>query len=76
MAIAPAPFGIRARISSDQGKTWGKEIPLRTDGGTWDLGYTRTVQRPDGKMVTLYYFNNSKDTERYIAATIWSPIHE
>ena len=71
-----APFGIRARISSDQGKTWGKEIPLRTDGGTWDLGYTRTIQRPDGKMVTLYYFNNSKDTERYIAATIWSPIHE
>jgi hypothetical protein len=70
------PFGIRARISSDEGKTWGKEIPLRTDGGTWDLGYTRTVQRPDGKMVTIYYFNDSKDTERYIAATIWSPVHE
>jgi len=46
---------------------------LRKDGGTWDLGYTRTVQRPDGKLVTVYYFNDSKDSERYIAATIWDP---
>ncbi|HZS53792.1 MAG TPA: sialidase family protein [Bryobacteraceae bacterium] len=66
-----APYGIRARMSSDQGRTWSDEIPLRTDGGTWDLGYTRTVQRPDGKLVTIYYFNDHKDTERYIGATIW-----
>jgi hypothetical protein len=65
------PYGIRARLSSDGGKTWSEEIPLRTDGGTWDLGYTRTVQRPDGKLVTVYYFNDRKDTERYIGATIW-----
>ncbi len=65
------PYGIRARLSSDDGKTWGSEIPLRTDGGAWDLGYTRTVQRPDGKLVTVYYFNDRKDTERYIGATIW-----
>ncbi|HEX4748606.1 MAG TPA: sialidase family protein [Bryobacteraceae bacterium] len=65
------PFGIRARLSSDEGQTWSVEIPLRTDGGTWDLGYTRTVQRPDGKLVTVYYFNDHKDTERYIGATIW-----
>lgn len=68
-----APYGIRARLSTDDGKTWGDEIPLRTDGGAWDLGYTRTVQRPDGKMVTVYYFNDRPDGERYIAATIWDP---
>ncbi|HEY3939960.1 MAG TPA: sialidase family protein [Bryobacteraceae bacterium] len=68
-----APYGIRARISNDQGKTWGEDRLLRTDGGTWDLGYTRTVQRPDGKMVTVYYFNDNKKTERYIGATIWDP---
>jgi hypothetical protein len=67
------PYGIRARISADQGKTWTNEIPLRTDGGAWDLGYTRTVQRPDGKMVTVYYFNDRPNNERYIAATIWDP---
>jgi len=68
-----APYGIRAKISRDQGQTWGHEIVLRDDAGTWDLGYPRTVQRADGKIVTVYYFNDHKDEERYIAATIWSP---
>lgn len=65
------PYGIRARISSDQGATWGDEIILRKDAGDRDLGYTRTVVRPDGKLVTVYYYNGSGDSERYIAATIW-----
>jgi len=68
-----APFGIRARLSSDDGATWGDEIMLRDDAGAWDLGYTRTVQRPDGKLVTVYYYNDAKDKERYIGATIWDP---
>jgi hypothetical protein len=51
--------------------TWGPELMLRDDAGTWDLGYPRTVQRADGKIVTVYYFNDAKDRERYIAATIW-----
>jgi hypothetical protein len=65
------PYGIRARISRDQGETWGEEIALRKDGGNWDLGYPRTVQRADGKLVTVYYFNDAADRERYIGATIW-----
>jgi hypothetical protein len=68
-----APYGIRARISDDDGKTWGKEIVLRDDGGCHDLGYTRTIQRPDGTIVTAYYYNDSLDGERYIAATLWKP---
>jgi hypothetical protein len=47
-----APFGIRARLSADEGKTRSSEIVLRDDGGCWDLGYTRSVQRRDGKIVT------------------------
>ena len=53
--------------------SWGEEIVLRDDGGNWDLGYTRTLQRPDGKLVTVYYYNTDKDSERFIAATIWDP---
>jgi hypothetical protein len=68
-----APFGIRARLSSDGGKTWGEIIHLRDDGGCPDIGYPRTVQRPDGWIVTVYYFNDHPETERYIAATIWKP---
>lgn len=65
--------GIRSRISSDNGKTWSKEILLRGDGGTWDLGYTRSVQRPDGKIVTIYYYNTVENPEQHIVATIWDP---
>jgi hypothetical protein len=68
------PYGIRAKQSSDGGKTWSAEIILRADGHNWDLGYPRTVQRADGKLVTVYYFNDAGQKERYIAATIWEPI--
>ena len=68
-----APYGIRARISQDEGQTWGPEIILRCDGASWDLGYPRTVQRPDGKCVTVYYFHHPEQQERYIACTIWDP---
>jgi BNR repeat-like domain len=67
------PFGIRARVSGDEGKTWSDDLVLRSDAADWDLGYTRTVQRPDGKLVTVYYYNDSTSPERYIGATIWSP---
>ena len=65
--------GVRARLSSDEGLTWGEEIVLRGDGNTWDLGYPRTVQRADGKILTAYYFNDSSSKERYIATTLWDP---
>jgi predicted neuraminidase len=69
-----APFGIRARLSKDGGRTWGDEIVLRDDGGGRDLGYPRSVQRRDGKVVTVYYLWGKKTgPERYVAATIWDP---
>ncbi len=65
------PYGIRARISSDNGRTWSAEIHLRDDGRTWDIGYTRSVQRSDGKIVTIYYYTTKSHIEQHIAATIW-----
>ncbi len=65
------PFGIRARLSSDEGLTWDQEIILRDDGGSHDLGYPRTMQRPDGTLVTVYYFSDRLAGEGYIAATLW-----
>lgn len=67
------PYGIRARISADNGLSWGTEIILRQDGGGTDLGYTRTVKRPDGLLVTVYYYNEDASKERFIGATIWDP---
>ena len=67
------PYGIRARLSSDRGNSWSEAIVLRDDGGNWDVGYSRSAQRPDGKVVSAYYFNDPSRGERYIAATIWDP---
>ena len=68
-----SPYQIRARLSADEGRTWGPEIILRSNAGAWDIGYTRSVQRPDGKIVTIYYWSDAHDQERYIGATIWDP---
>ena len=37
------PYGIRARLSPDGGRTWDREITIRGDGGGRDLGYPRSV---------------------------------
>ncbi|NUM56689.1 MAG: exo-alpha-sialidase [Candidatus Hydrogenedentes bacterium] len=68
------PYSIRARLSSDNGKTWGPQIVLREDGTDRDIGYVRSVVRPDGKLVTTYYISDEETgPERYIGATIWDP---
>ena len=67
------PFGIRARLSRDDGRTWGPEFALRSDGGGRDVGYPRSVQRTDGKVVTVYYFHDTPGGDRYVAATVWDP---
>ncbi len=73
------PYGIRARISEDDGLTWGPELILRDDGGSWDLGYPRTALLGGGKVIIVYYFNRADDViqlnggVRHIAATIFKP---
>jgi len=67
------PFGIRARYSGDLGRSWSDPILLRQDGGGRDLGYVRSVLRPDGKVVAVYYYQDRSGPTRYLAATIWEP---
>jgi hypothetical protein len=67
-----------ARLSKDDGATWGPEVVLR-DGyrvdsfGNQDLGYPQLVQRPDGKLVAIYYWSSEEQPNLHIAATIWDP---
>lgn len=68
------PYSIRAKLSSDEGKTWSEPYILRGDGSGRDIGYPRVVQRPDGKVVAVYYFMDEETgPERYVEAAIWSP---
>jgi hypothetical protein len=45
---------------------------LRDDSGNHDIGYPRTVQRPD-EVVMVYYFDDRPDDEQYIMGTLWEP---
>lgn len=69
---------VHLRFSEDNGETWGDEITLRSgDGANRDAGYPRIAQRSDGKIVIVYYWNNTlienAKPYRYIAATIFDP---
>lgn len=65
------PWGIRARVSENEGRTWSDDIVLRDDALNGDLGYPRSTQRPDGRMLSVYYFNGPRDEDRTIQGTIW-----
>ena len=67
------PYGIRACLSEDGGKTWdiANEFVLRDDGGSRDLGYPCTVQLEDSSLLTVYYIHG-EDGIRHIAGTFWN----
>lgn len=69
---------VNVKFSSDEGLNWGDEIILRSgDGANRDVGYPRMIQREDGRLVLIYYWNNVNKAGakpyRYIAYTIFDP---
>jgi len=50
-----APFGNQARVSEDNGKTWGDGMIVSGDGPGGDLGYPSTVELADGTLLTVWY---------------------
>jgi Neuraminidase (sialidase) len=52
-----APFGVRAILSRDGGRTWHtqRRVTLVADSITRDCGYPSSVQLADGSIVTAYY---------------------
>lgn len=66
-----------ARVSHDDGRSWGPEWVLRNDHqsdawGDADLGYPRLFQRPDGRLVAVYYWCTPERPHGHIAATRFS----
>lgn len=55
------PIGMRAIVSEDEGVTWGPEIILRDDAGSWDIGYPQVWEVAPGKIGTIYYYNDKDD---------------
>ena len=65
-----APFGERAIISYDGGKTFSDEIILSSTYCD-DLGYPATVELPDGSLITVYYERYNDDKFTSIFYTKW-----
>ncbi len=63
-------YGQRARISRDEGATWGEELILRDDGPDGDLGYPCSVELKDGSIFTVYYQKAEGDPVR--TSILWT----
>ena len=63
------PFGERAMISRDDGKTWETDIIINDRGPTGDLGYPSSVELADGSIFTAYYQQYRKDEP---CSVLWS----
>lgn len=66
-------YGIKAKVSDDNGDTWSREITLIDDLTGSDCGYPSSVQLPDGEILTAYYASGTNTHDRYHMGTvIWS----
>ncbi|MCY4373702.1 MAG: sialidase family protein, partial [Spirochaetaceae bacterium] len=68
------PFGQRACLSEDEGRTWrmDTEVVLRDDGAGTDLGYPASAEVSPGEVLTVYYQVDRPGEKVCINATRWS----
>ena len=67
------PYGERACLSADGGKTWDydHEIILRDDAPSGDLGYPASIQLDDGTVMTVYYQQERSGEKTCLMTTRW-----
>ncbi len=66
------PFGERALISYDDGKSWDVENEIMIcQSHNGDLGYPSSVELTDGKILTVYYQVEKDDEKPCLMGTIW-----
>jgi sialidase-1 len=65
------PYGQRALISRDLGKSWSDEIALRDDGPDGDLGYPCSVELADKSILSVYYQKCRSGEKCSILYTLW-----
>ncbi len=66
------PFGNRASISDDNGKTWSKPMVLDEKPEPRDIGYPSTVEMPDGSMISAWYEVLPGDKLASLQAAHWT----
>jgi sialidase-1 len=67
-----SPFGNRARISPDHGRTWSEPIVISDDGAGTDLGYPATVELDRGQFLTVRYESLKGSAHAVLRQARWS----
>lgn len=66
------PFGIRAMVSRDEGRTWSQPFVLYDNFGiSGDIGYPASVELRDGSILTLFYAHPEPGAPAEILQVIW-----
>ncbi|MBO5222456.1 MAG: exo-alpha-sialidase [Clostridia bacterium] len=71
VARREAPFGIRALVSCDDGKTWEGYYEVYHDPISPDSGYPATVELKDGSLQTVFYAHPEQNGPAVIVAQNW-----
>lgn len=66
------PFGNRAAISEDGGRTWSEPVVLEEKPLGRDIGYPSTVELSDGSLLSVWYEKLHEDTLASVQAAHWS----
>ncbi len=65
------PFGVQARISQDEGRSYSEPLIISADGTNGDLGYPSTVELPDGSLITVWYEKMAKNPRAQLRQARW-----
>ncbi len=66
------PYGNRAAISADGGRTWSEPMILDEKPVDRDLGYPSTAELEDGSLLSGWYERLPEDTMASLQAAHWS----
>ena len=65
------PFGNQVRFSEDEGKHWSSPVTISADGQGHDLGYPSTIERDDGKLITVWYEKMTGSSRAVLRQAVW-----
>ncbi len=65
-------YGVRARFSFDEGKSWSEEVLLDGTAYNSDCGYPASVELSDGSIYTVYYKTDKSSSVPGIWSINWT----
>ena len=66
------PYGVKAIISCDEGRSWSEPFMLYNNGSiALDIGYPASCELSDGRILTVFYARPEKGAPSEIMQVIW-----